>query len=133
VERFGKIKIDLHDKQWRNKNGGDQTPYERWMDLIAHPQYGEQGIEEQLAALVQSDEWKTADAGAAAIFPGGLRFKLASVTIESAQTVAKWAMLEEYPDLMQRYVGLGAARQAANGGADSGTVLGLIRDAGVVR
>jgi hypothetical protein len=130
-ERFGKIVVDLHGKEWKNKNGGDQTPYERWMDLIAHPQYGEQGLEDQLHALVTSDEWKQADGGVQAIFPGGLRYKLASVTIESAQTVAKWAMLEEYPQLMERYIGLGAARQAAGGGADSGTILGLIQDAGV--
>ncbi len=93
IERYGQYNINLHDPQYRNKNGGTDTPYETWM------QYIEAGnLRGRVQDMINSTPYQHAGTGNV-LSPGGERFRLLQTLMNNWQTAARLTMLQEYPRL----------------------------------
>lgn len=91
--RYGDVSVNLHDRKYANKNGGDLTPYERLMQSVA-----EQNLRGQIERLVESKAFQRAGAGTD-VFAGGRRYKELQDMIERVYVHAERRMLAEYPEL----------------------------------
>lgn len=92
VIRQGSNSIDLRNREIfddrRLPNGQNQSPYDRWLELI-----GETGLREQLSALVQDDDYRALSEED--------KLSFATAMVKSAQEQAKAKMISEYPQVQE--------------------------------
>lgn len=94
--------IELRDREtWLNSDPErrGQSPYDRWMELVAEPERGTP-LREDLAELIRSDRWQNSSPGTE-MYPGGDRWTMAQRRIRTAHDRAWRMMLREYPELRQ--------------------------------
>lgn len=92
--------IDLGDRSRWGENNSHQSPYDRMLELLAHPQGGMPSLRDALTGIVNSPGYKTATDGTVAE-PGGTRFRMVMGIIEAYRQVAEAQMLQEYPKLQR--------------------------------
>lgn len=107
IQKFGDLTVNLHDRAYRNKNGGNLTPYERMMEIVH-----DQNLRGQLEEITSSAAYQRAGDGTE-VFAGGRRFRELQDRIERVYTHARRKMLVEYPDLARDLKGLDRARRAS--------------------
>lgn len=92
--------VDLTDRD-RYLRPGDkarQSPYDRQLELMAHPVDGSKPLRQTLEELVKKPEWKDASDGGS-YAPGGIRYIMASAEVTAAQQRAFGQVMKEYPKL----------------------------------
>lgn len=88
--------IDLTDRsQFTRRDGKNQSPYDRWLELTGNPGNGVPPLKEALKALVTSPGWKQIPAGDGQE-PGGDRLRQIRGLVRSYQKVARELMAKEY-------------------------------------
>ena len=95
--------FDLTDRNfWKRKDGKNQSPYDRWMELTGNPGDGMPSLKSVLKEMVESPEWKNVPAGTAQE-PGGMRAQMVRSQVMMYRNLA-WQMVQ------QEYEGPGGAR-----------------------
>lgn len=107
IERYGKLSVNLHDRTFRNKDGGNLTPYERMMEIV-----DESDLRGQVDKVISSSAYQRAGDGTDA-FVGGKRYRELQDRIERVYSKARKKMLSEYPELAYQIKGLERARRAS--------------------
>lgn len=96
--------IDLRDRNRfrRGSSRGDQSPYDRMLELQTTREIDGKTMREALTEMVESEDWARASGGSP-YRAGGARHKIASLMIEARLEAAFGIVLEEYPELMKEY------------------------------
>lgn len=108
--------IDLTDRDmWKEKDTPNrQSPYDRMLELMAKPTDGGPSLREDMADLIQSEDWTDAEPSVA---PGGERYVMAQKLIQEHQRDAMDQVKDEYPRLSDAIDGIHSLKSMARHGA----------------
>lgn len=88
--------FDLTDRKfWKRKDGKNQSPYDRWMELTGDNETGAPTLKEALKSLVESPAWKNMPAGTEQN-PGGERAQSVREIVSIYRDLAWLKVQEEY-------------------------------------
>ena len=105
--------IDLRDRdKYREDGKPRQSPYDRWMELIANPSPGVPSLKESIQRLVDSPQWEQWSRGTNE-FPGGMRWEQVNARVQQYRNMAWAQLLSEYPKLHRDAVRFNVMQGAA--------------------
>lgn len=107
TERFGNRVVNLHDRRYQVADGKNQTPYERFMEIVR-----DQDLRGQVEKVMASPAYERAGDGTE-VFEGGRRYQLVRDKVQRVYDRARRQMLRDYPTLARELKGLDRARRAS--------------------
>jgi hypothetical protein len=78
---------------------GNQTAYDRMLELMANPGDGSPSLKEVLGQIVDSDGWDELSPGVPGIDEGGTQFDIINKQVQKYRAIAMKKVYEEFPEL----------------------------------
>jgi hypothetical protein len=89
--------VDMTSRDWGVR--GNQTAYDRMLELMAHPGDGAPSLKEVLGSIVDADGWDQLSPGVPGIDQGGTQFALINKQVQNYRRIAMDKVYLEFPEL----------------------------------
>ncbi len=96
-KKYPMTDVDMTSRDYGIK--GNLTPYDRLLQLMAHPGDGVPSLKTTLGKIVDSPAWATMSPGVPGIEEGGTRFDVINRQVQKYRGIAQKKLLLEFPDL----------------------------------
>ncbi len=101
-KKYPMTDVDMTSRDFGMK--GNLTPYDRMLQLMAHPGDGVPSLKTTLGKIVDSPAWATMSTGVPGIEQGGTRFDVINREVQKYRGIAQKKILLEFPELRKAIV-----------------------------